>query len=52
MVEHEAATVDEAAQHKAAEEVPGKKDAAEAGDLETDKEETNEEVAGEKATTG
>ena len=49
-MEHKAATVDEAAQHKAAEEVPGKKDAAEAGDLETNKEETNKEVAGEKAT--
>ena len=50
-MENETTPVDEAAQHKAAEEVPGKKDAAEAGDLGTDKEETNEEVAGEKATT-
>ena len=51
-MDREATTANKVAQHEAVEEVPGKKDAAEAGDLETDKEETNEEVAGEKATTG
>ena len=44
-VQHEAAMVDETA-----EEVPREKDTAVVGGLETEKEETNKEVAGEKAT--